>query len=130
MSAPPVVGPALDCAAIVFRAIRKSWFDPMTGQISEAAFLLRSVDTDGLSVAISELCTPEQAAAVLTRCPGVASLHTGKIRNTDSELNVVADLDDATHALITGLPIPENDRLRSEMLAGRLRDQARFIPVA
>ena len=125
-----VLGPALDCSAIVYRAIRKSWFDPETRQISEVAFMLRAVDTDGLSVSIAALCTPAEACAVLMRAAGVASLHTGRIREADRQLDVLTDPDDVKHALVTGLPMPAHDKLRSEFLAGRLRDQSRFIQSA
>lgn len=91
--------------------------------------MLRTTDADGLSVAVAALCTPAQAAAALTRAAGVGSLHSGRVREIDNALDILKDLSDETHALIVGLPMPHTERLRSEFLAGRLRDQCRFINV-
>lgn len=125
----PQIGQPLACEAIVYRVLRKSWLDPQTQELSEAAFILRAGEADGLSVAVAERLSPAEAAAVLTRAAGVASLHCGTVRATDAALDVKEDLEDLNHALITGLPLPEIDKLRAETLAGKLRDQARFISV-
>jgi len=113
---------ALPCKTIVYRAIRKSWVDPVTKSILPAAFLRREPpqDEDGLSIDIQ---SPQSCASALRNCH-VASLHVGRIR--DLKLDVV--IDELPHANINGLPRSCDDQALAEWFASQLARQARFIP--
>ena len=53
---------------------------------------------------------------------GIAILSVGKVREIDSRLNVVSDPmeEEPNHALITGVPRPDQNRALAERLAGQL----------
>jgi hypothetical protein len=112
----------LPCSAIVYRAIRASWVDK-DSRLLTSAFVLRPKksgrDLDGLSVVTSSV---DGCASALANCYGVVSLHVGSLRNLG--LDIVPD--DDTHAYITGLPFPDEDKLKAERLAGLLVKQSRF----
>jgi hypothetical protein len=116
----------LPCQTIVFRAIRsKSWIDEVNHRATADAFRRRSRenggDDDGLSVNLGSV---EACRAVLKKCQGVVSLHVGRVR--DIGLDVRSDPEDADHALIVGLPYPEDDPDTLETLAGALAEQSRL----
>jgi hypothetical protein len=115
------------CETIVFRALRsKSWIDEEHDRATADAFRRRSRenggDDDGLSV---NRRSAEACRAVLKKCQGVVSLHVGRIR--EMGLDVQIDPLDADHALITGLPYPEDDPETLETLAEALAEQSRLV---
>ena len=94
--------------AIVYRALlRKQWIDEETEIVTSDAFFLRkSKNEQGLSVNIASVCSPEQCAARFQNCYGVASLIVGHIR----ELGLDVVRDSLSHANIVGLPYREVNR--------------------
>jgi hypothetical protein len=119
-------GDPLPCQTIVFRALRsKSWIDEENQRAAADAFRRRSRqnggDDDGLSV---NRRSAEACRAVLKKCQGVVSLHVGRVR--DMGLDVQVDPQDADHALIIGLPYPEDDPDTLETLATALAEQSRL----
>jgi len=101
---------------------RKKWVDPETKRILPAAFVRRPPpkDDDGLSVDIE---CPQSCVSELNSSFGVGSLHVGRIRALG--LDVVVD--DAPHAVITGVPREAEDKASAERFASQLAKQARFI---
>jgi hypothetical protein len=115
----------LPCCRIVYRAMaRKNWTDRVANRVLPAAYIRRPppADEDGLSVDVSSAAS---CATALSKCFGVASLHTGRVR--DVGLDVVVD--HAPHANIVGLPRPEVDRDRAERFASLLAKQSRLLAV-
>jgi|ERR1019366_2851150 hypothetical protein len=113
----------LACELIVYRAMTRSkWIDPATKRVLPAAFMRRPPphDEDGLSVNIE---SPQSCVSILNSSWGVGSLHVGRVRALT--LNVVVD--DAPHAIITGIPRDVGDQAKAEWLASQLAKQARFI---
>jgi len=107
----------------VYRALlRKDWFDPVASIVLPAAFFRRPApkDEDGLSLDID---SPQSCVASFNRTYGVASLHVGRIR--DVQLDV--EIDEAPHANIIRLPRKEEELAQAEFLAGQLARQARYI---
>jgi hypothetical protein len=117
----------LECATIVFRALRRAAdLDRVAKRINSGAFLRRrATDPTGLSVNYN--CQARECGQDLKKRHGVATLHVGHIRSL--ELDVVSDA--PTHANITGVPIrDESDQVsidRAERLADRLAEQARLL---
>jgi hypothetical protein len=129
-ASPRIEHPGLPCECILYRAMRKAtWIDEETGLVKADAFIRRSRangnDADGLSVNVVQLCTLEECIGTLRKCHGVATLHAGRIRGIS--LDVEPDHEDNKHALITGLPYPEDDSALAERLAGLLAIQARLV---
>ncbi|HBK95956.1 MAG TPA: hypothetical protein DD001_00820 [Microcoleaceae bacterium UBA10368] len=77
--------------AIVYRALlRKQWRDEDTRLVeSEAYYLRKNPNKQGLSVNIAAHCSPEQCAARFRTCYGVACLEVGGIRGLG--LDVIPD---------------------------------------
>jgi hypothetical protein len=122
----PAIPDPLPCQTIVFRALRsKSWIDEANHRATADAFRRRSRenggDDDGLSVNLRSI---EACRAALKKCQGVVSLHVGRVR--DIGLEVRSDPEDADHALIVGLPYPEDDPDTLETLAEALAEQSRL----
>src|SRR5205814_929272 len=88
-------------------------------------------DSDGLSVNIQSRTDVALWLAGFNRSFGADTLHTGRIRDIDRELNVVQPQDDAeadpAHALIIGLPFNDDDPDRAESLASRLVSISRTL---
>ncbi len=119
--------PKLPCATIVFRAlIYSDWIDQTTKEIAPAAFVRRKppLDEKGLSVSIN--CSAADYLRQRFKKPtfGVGTLHVGKVRDLHAGLDVVQDA--ADHAVITGIPRQQEDRVLSERLASQLAKQARW----
>ncbi|WP_293154463.1 MULTISPECIES: hypothetical protein [unclassified Microcoleus] len=66
-------------SAIVYRALlRKPWINEDTGLVqSEAYYLRKNKNEQGISVNIASACSPEQCAARFKKCYGVARLEVG-----------------------------------------------------
>ncbi|MEG4808779.1 hypothetical protein QUA82_14190 [Microcoleus sp. F8-D3] len=111
--------------AIVYRALlRKQWIDEDTGLVqSEAYYLRKNKNEQGLSVNIASVCSPEQCAARFRTCYGVARLEVGGIR----ELGLDVIPDSISHAEIAGLPYAEDDTERADLLADLLAQQSQII---
>ncbi|MBD2772303.1 hypothetical protein [Iningainema tapete] len=111
--------------AIVYRALlRQQWIDEETGMVISDAFFLRKIKNEqGLSVNIANVCSPEQCAARFKNCYGVASLVVGDIR----ELGLDVVRDSPSHANIVGLPYREDKRALAEKFAELLAKQSRII---
>jgi hypothetical protein len=113
----------LACKTIVFRAMtRKKWVDPITSRILPAAFVRRPApqDEDGLSIDVQ---SPQSCVSGLKSHFGVGSLHVGRIRDLGLDITV----DDAPHAVITGVPRESDDQARAEWFASQLAKLARYI---
>jgi hypothetical protein len=125
------VGEPLACNTILYRGIRTKRHIDRTQEPPKPAvdlFIRRPStqeinDDDGLSVGIAELCPLDEFRLKFPF--GVLSLHVGRIRAIG--LDVVADPEDPTHALITSLPSRETEPVNAESLARNLRDQSRLV---
>ncbi len=120
----------LECATIVFRALRAAGHsDKVVKRVNSAAFLRREkTDPNGLSVNYN--CQAKECGQDLNKRHGVATLHVGHIRSLD--LDVIPDA--PTHGNITGVPIRDLGNQETvalaEKLADQLSEQARLIPEA
>jgi hypothetical protein len=114
---------SLPCQTIVFRAMaRPTWIDLKSRTVLPDAFFRRKppADEDGLSVNIESAQSCEKA---LKKCHGVASLNVGRIR----ELVLDVVVDEAPHAILTGLPRQEDALAEAIRLASQLSRQARLV---
>src|ERR1700756_4368755 len=88
-------------------------------------------DGDGLSVNLKSRTDVGVWLSSFNQSFGADSLHTGRIRDVDSVLEVSQTdesiAEDPCHAVITGLPYADDDPGRAESLASRLRDISRTI---
>ncbi|MEG4320970.1 MULTISPECIES: hypothetical protein [unclassified Microcoleus] len=111
--------------AIVYRALlRKQWINEDTGLVeSEAYYLRKNKNEQGISVNIASVCSPEQCAARFRTCYGVARLEVGGIR----ELGLDVIPDSISHADIIGLLYDEDDAERADLLADLLAEQSIVI---
>jgi hypothetical protein len=105
---------------------RKDWIDARAEaeyHVLPSAFKLRPAPKDeaGLSVDVKSARSCHES---LNKCHGVASLHTGRVR--DLGLNVIVDA--FPHGNITGLPREAQDRTEAERFASLLAKQARIVP--
>ncbi len=128
-AAPP--GPSLACEEILRRTLRKQWLSRLRpGKPDPAAFVLHPGE-EGLSVDRACLCTVEQSIGRLNNAAGVATLHTGCVRDIEN-LDVLerAHAGNPAHALIVGLPEPvdgdTDSQLRAELVARALAEHARI----
>lgn len=107
--------------------LRRQWIDKRTKRVTSAAFIRRprenGRDAAGLSVGLANRCTLEEFRCGFDTCYGVATLHVGRIR--DIELDV--EQDEPKHANITGLPYREDNEVEAERMAGLLARQARLV---
>ena len=113
----------LECGEILFRLLKRSWIHPDGNGILPDAFRRRPVD-NGLSVFIASLCSIEEARTKLEKVRGVASLHTGRVR--DIGLDVTPDPGDIQHAEIVGVPLADDDEHMANYFADLLAEQARL----
>lgn len=111
--------------AIVYRALlRKPWINEDTGLVqSEAYYLRKNKNEQGISVNIASACSPEQCAARFKKCYGVARLEVGGIR----ELGLDVIPDSMSHAEIAGLPYEEDDPKMADLLADLLAQQSQIV---
>lgn len=123
----------LPCEEIVLRALlKKNWIHADTARITADAFIRDpKKDSDGLSVNISSKTDVGAWLGGFNQSFGADSLHTGRIRDIDPALDVSqtdeSTAEDPNHAVITGLPLNDDDPGRAENLASRLRDISRTI---
>ncbi len=123
----------LACQEIILRALlKRGWFDEDTQRIKADAFILdRNKDQDGLSVNILSQTTVDQWLSSFNRSFGADSLHAGSIRDIDKRLDVGQSREDALtqpeHAVILGLPFPDDDPELAESLASRLAEISRML---
>ena len=112
-------------SAIVYRALlRKQWINEDTGLVeSEAYYLRKNKNEQGISVNIASVFSPEQCAARFRTCYGVARLEVGGIR----ELGLDVIPDSISHADIIGLPYEEDDPEMADLLADLLAEQSIVI---
>jgi hypothetical protein len=129
----PVAVTPLSCEDIVLRALLKNnWFHEDTNRIKADAFIRDpKKDLDGLSVNIHSKTDVASWLAGFNRSFGADSLHTGRIRDIDRELDVGQADDEAEahpdHAIIIGLPFTDDDPDRAESLASRLVEISRTL---
>lgn len=123
----------LSCQYIVLRALlKKNWFHEDTKRIKADAFILDpKKDLDGLSVNIHSKTDVNSWVAGFSRSFGADTLHTGRIRNIDKEIDVGQANDDTAahpdHAIITGLPFTDDDPDRAESLASQFVEISRTL---
>jgi hypothetical protein len=109
----PVATTPVPCEDIVLRALlKRQWFDQDTQRIKADAFIRDPKrDSDGLSVNIQSKTELVSWLARFNRSFGADSMHSGRIRDIDGELDVGSPEEDAeeypAHALIIGLPFTE-----------------------
>jgi len=113
----------IPCGEILYRLLTKASWLPQDGGVAAAAFYRRS-DEDGISVFIASACPLEEARTLLARVKGIATLHTGRIR--DLGLDVVPDPEDRRHAEIVGVPLSDEDLDGANYFADLLAEQARI----
>ncbi len=121
------LGDTLPCSVLLYRGARSSnWLNPDEDQFLPIAFKLRHSEND-LSVDIMSLCSEEETMAGLNKCHGLATLHTGRIR--DLGLDVVPDalINNPAHAKIIGLPSQDEDIAKTEFFATELARQSRVV---
>lgn len=115
---------SLPCDAILYRLLTKGlWIDP-DGGIAPGAFYRRP-DEEGISVFIAATCSLDEAKSVLNEVKGIATLHTGRIR--DIGLEAAPDPIDARHAEIVGVPSRDDDEGLATYYADLLAEQARLV---
>lgn len=129
----------IPCSILVYRALlRSKWIDPDHNSILPDAYIPRAngQDDDGLSVVLAQSRIPEEliqgaeeVAASFKKTYGVATLHTGWVRNIDKKLDIIPDhLDEQPHhALLTGVPRQDQNPAETERLAGQLARISRLI---
>jgi len=120
-------GDTLPCSTLLHRGARKStWLNPDEDQFLPVAFELRPYEND-LSVDRVALRSQEEAKTGLDPCHGLATLHTGRIR--DLGLDVIPDAlaDNPAHAKIIGLPSQEEDLAQAQFFATQLARQSRVV---
>ena len=121
----------LPCEEIVLRALlKKQWFHEDTKRIKADAFIRDPKrDPDGLSVNIKSRTDIFEWLGTFSRSFGADTLHTGRIRNIDKDLEVGQTTEDAqansAHATIFGLPFTDDDPDRAESIASRLVEISR-----
>jgi hypothetical protein len=111
------------CPIIVLRAVlKRKWLDH-NGRITSTAFLRDPKHSDGISVNIAALTDLDQWLATFSKSFGADSLHAGRIRALGLEIGQ-AEQDiyenPPVHALITGLPLTDEDPKLAEDLATEL----------
>lgn len=115
----------LDDDVLVYRAIRASWFDPETDELTAPAFTRRAADNPGISTNNTE----ENARQSLQNPNAIVVLLVDCIRKAG--LDVIPD--EGTHADIVGLPSPEEieespaRKAEALFLANKLRDCAEIV---
>jgi hypothetical protein len=118
------------CPIIVFRAILKTaWLDE-NQRITANAFVHDPVrHPDGLSVNIALETNVEQWLSNFNMSYGADTLHCGRIRHLGLEVgHTEADLrQDVSHAVIVGLPSPDEDPKLAEDLATELVKMSRAL---
>jgi hypothetical protein len=118
----------LSCSTILYRAIlRKAVVDWPNRQVLPAAFMLRPLpgDLDGLSV--GHTCAIPEYLSQFKKTFGVATMHTGRVRDLGLQVVVDDPLHDPYHASIKGLPRKEEDPEAAELRALDLARQARLL---
>jgi hypothetical protein len=115
---------SLSNSETVYRALlRKQWINEDTGLVeSEAYYLRKNKNEQGLSVSIASVSTPEECAAKFKKCYGVARLEVGCI----CELGLDVIPDSISHAEIVGLPYAEDDPEQADSLADSLAQQSQI----
>lgn len=108
----------------VYRALlRKQWINEDTGLVeSEAYYLRKNKNEQGIYVNIASVFTAEECAARFKKCYGVARLEVGDIRNLG--LDVIRD--SISHAEIAGLPYAKDDPEQADFLADSLAQQSQI----
>ena len=108
---------------MIYRAIRRGWYDRDTRELSIDAFIRRVNDKKGLSV---DTVSAEGAKSTLQRAYA-ASLQVRRVREPELKLDVVPDSE--THANIQWTPSYEESTGSPEMeakakyLAGKLKER-------
>jgi hypothetical protein len=127
---------AVECAEVVYRALRKAW--AQGERIASAAFMRRisGLDAeDGVLLSRRKYTTARDCRLKLKGLVRSASLHVGKIRGLPLGLDVVPDPDrdrdgtitDPGHCLLINLPHPVNEEEAAEVAASQLIKIARFV---
>ena len=120
-------GDTLLCSALLYRGARSSkWLNPDEDQFLPVAFLRRATEND-LSVDIVSLCSQEEARAGLDPCHGLATLHTGRIRDLGLDVTPAVLADNPAHAKIIGLPSQDEDLAQAQFFATELARQSRVV---
>jgi hypothetical protein len=118
------------CRCIVLRAILKpTWLDE-NGRITSTAFIHDPIKhPDGLSVNIAVETNLHQWLTSFNKSFGADGLHCGWMRNLALEIGQAEGdiLDGAAHAVIVGLPSPDEDPQRAEDLATELVKISRAV---
>lgn len=118
------------CPIIVVRAVlRRVWLDD-AGRITSTAFLRDPKHPDGLSVNIADLTDTQMWLSKFRKSFGADSLHSGRVRELGLEIGQTeTDLAESppAHALITGLPLTDEDPKRAEDLATELVKRSRAV---
>jgi hypothetical protein len=113
----------LVCPCIVLRAIlRKRWLDE-NNRITSTAFIHDPVKhPDGLSVNIQLNTDINEWLSTFNKSFGADSLHCGRIRRLHLDIGQTAIdvVQNLAHAVIVGLPSPEEDPQLAEDLATEL----------
>jgi hypothetical protein len=125
-----VLATHLLCPTILLRAVlKKGWLDSQ-GSITSSAFLRDPKHPDGLSVNIAGLTNTGEWLSMFSKSFGVDSLHTGSVRAVGLEVGQTEqDLVETppAHALITGLPLTDDNPQLAEDLATELVKLSRRV---
>jgi hypothetical protein len=112
----------LEGTASVFRAMRRSSINKLTGEIDPVEFLRRPPPQDEMGLSVDTVSI--ESCALSRDNVRVGELQVGQIRLLG--LDVVPDT--VTHANITGCPRKEEDLTRAMFLANELVKKTRLIP--
>lgn len=126
----------VECAEVVYRALKKSW--ARGERIASEAFMRRVREPEPeLAVSLSrrKYTTARECRSKLRGMICAASLHVGKVRDLKFGLDVLPDpkddqdgnLTDLGHCLLVNLPHPVNDEEAAEVVASQLIKIARCV---
>jgi hypothetical protein len=126
----------VDCAEIVYRALRKAWVVDTT--IDPAAFIRRVeglMAEDAISFFRRKYVTARECRSRLRKIVGCASLHAGSMRDLPGGIDVSPDplrddqgaIIEPGHCLLINLPDPVTESEAAEFAASQLVKIARFV---
>jgi hypothetical protein len=126
----------VECAEVIYRALKKGW--EQGEPIPSEAFMrrVREPETEkAVSLSRRKYATARDCRMKLKRMRGTASLHVGRVRNLPFGFDVSPDplrdvcgaINDPSHCLLINLPDPVTDEESAEVAASQLVKIARHV---
>lgn len=126
----------VECAEIVYRALKRGWAheEPIPPEAFIRKVRQNGGSDDAVSLSRKKYATARECRSKLNRMRGAASLHVGRIRNLPLDLDVRPDpvrndgvIVGPDHCSLVNLPDPVSDFELAEYAASELIKIARFI---